>query len=124
MRVKKAEKKQNKKKKDNLKIEGMSLKFVLILSIVPVVAVLLIALTVITAVVSRNIIIERSNSEMSATLGKYTNYIDGEMNEIKTQADTLAKMVASTYKSTPIEEYSEAINEIITSNDMAVGSGI
>ncbi len=123
MRVQENSKGKN-KKKNNLKLEGMSIKFILILSIVPVVAVLLIALTVVTSVVSRNIIIERSNSEMSATLGKYTNYIDGEMYEIKAQADTLSKMIGATYTSTSIGEYDEAITSIVTGNDMVLGSGI
>ena len=116
-----------KKKQDNasgLKIEGMSIKMELIIAIVPIVAILLILLTVVTSMISRSIIIDRSNSEMQATLGKYSNYISGELNEIKSQADTLAMMVGATYQTASIDELSEGITSIVTSNDMVLGAGL
>ena len=111
-------------KNNNLKIEGMGIRQKLIVTIVPIVAFMLILITAATSIVSRNIIIERSNNEMSATLGEYTNYVAGEMNVVKSTADTLAKVVAANYKSASIDELGEAITSVVTSNDMILGSGL
>lgn len=112
------------KKERNLKLEGMSIKLRLILTIVPIVAVMLMVITAATSLVSRSIIVERSNNEMAATLGEYSNYVAGEMDEVKAQADTLARFVAATYKSTTIDELGDAITTIVTNSDMVLGSGL
>ena len=112
-------------KKDNaLKLEGMSIKVKLILFIVPIVAILLIALTAITTIVSRNIIMERSNSEMAATLGENTNYISAELKDIRAQADTIARMVAGTYHSASVDDYGDALTEVVESDDLVLGAGL
>ncbi len=112
-------------KKDNaLKLEGMSIKAKLILFIVPIVAILLIALTAITTIVSRNIIMERSNSEMAATLGEHTNYISAELKDIRAQADTIARMVAGTYHSASVDDYGYALTEVVESDDLVLGAGL
>ena len=118
------EKKQKKKNTNSLKLEGMGIRQKLIITIVPIVAFMLILITVATSLVSRSIIIERSNNEMSATLGEYTNYIAGEMDQVKAQADTLARSVAATYKSASVEELGDAITAIVTNSDMVLGSGL
>ncbi|WP_050008110.1 methyl-accepting chemotaxis protein [Butyrivibrio sp. WCE2006] len=112
------------KNSNALKIEGMSLKATLIVTIVPIVAILLIALTVITTVISRNMIIERSTSEMEATLGEHTNYIYSELENIRAQADTVARMVAGTYETTPLDGYGEALTEVIEGSDLVLGAGL
>ena len=112
------------KKTNSLKLEGMSIKLKLILFIVPIVAVMLILITAISSIVSRSIIIERSNEQMSATLGEYSNYVAGEMDHIKAQADTFAQMIASTYVNSTMEDYTEAVTQIVTSNDMVLGAGL
>ncbi|WP_408071963.1 methyl-accepting chemotaxis protein [Butyrivibrio sp. JL13D10] len=118
------QKKKTGKNENALKIEGMSIKLKLILSIVPIVAVLLIALTAITTIVSRNLLLERSDSEMAATLGKYTNSISAELQDIRAQADTVARMVAGTYKSASAEDYGQALTEVVEGSDLVLGSGL
>ncbi|MBO6241563.1 MAG: Cache 3/Cache 2 fusion domain-containing protein [Butyrivibrio sp.] len=113
-----------KKKENSLQIEGMSLKIKLIVTIVPIVAILLIALTVITTLVSRSIILERSNSEMAATLGEHTNYISAELEDIRAQANTVARMVAGTYESASFEGYGNALAEVVEGSDLVLGAGL
>ncbi len=111
-------------KKQKLNLEGMSLKFELILAIVPIVAILLIALTVITTIISSSIITERSEAVFSSTLGENSNYISGELSSIRAEADTLARNIAATYETVSINEYSKTVTAIVTNNDLILGAGL
>ncbi|WP_081846678.1 methyl-accepting chemotaxis protein [Butyrivibrio sp. AE3004] len=111
-------------KENRLQLEGMSLKMKLIVTIVPIVAILLILLTVITTVVSRNIILQRSDSEMEATLGEHTYYISSELEAIRAQADTVARMVGGTYESASIEDYGKALTEVVEGSSLILGAGL
>lgn len=115
------------KKKDKgtkLKIEGMSLKVKLIVTIVPVVAILIIVLATVTTIVSRNTVLKISNEDMEATLAEHTNYISAELEDVRAQADTVARMVAGTYETATIEGYGNALTEVVQSSDLVLGAGL
>ncbi len=113
-----------KKKEGALKTKGLNIKTKLIVTIIPIVAVLLVALTVATTTVSQNIIMDRSAKQMKAVLGQHTNNIAGDTDVIKSQANELALFIAATYQTVSIEEYHNALGAIIVNNDMVLGSGI
>ena len=111
-------------KPEELKTKGMGIKMKLITSILPVVFVLLIMLTVITTIISQNIILGRANSEMTATLKQYSNDIAGDLNVIRSQADELSLFIAATHDSVSIDEYQNALCAVVVNSDMVLGSGI
>ena len=118
------QKKKSGKKENALKLEGMSIKMKLILTIIPIVAVLLIALTAITTIVSRNLLLDRTNNEMAAVLGQHTNSIGAQLQDIRAQADTVARMVAGTYHSATVDDYGYALTEVVESSDLGLGAGL
>ena len=74
--------------------KGMSIKWKLIVTILPIVllAIVVIALTITN--ISRGVITTTTEEKMFATLGENINSIDGGMDEIKMQAETFANAVA------------------------------
>lgn len=109
---------------DKLKTDGLSVKTKLIVFILPVVIASLVVLTSVTTLVSQKVILSRSDSQMQATLGEYTNQIAGDLDVIKSQADELSLFIAATHESVSIEEYKNALCAVVVNNDMILGSGI
>ncbi len=114
----------NKSKGNVLKTEGMNIRTKLLVTIVPIIVVLIAIMAIVTTTVSKNIIMERSSEQMTAILGKYSNEIAGDLNEIKAEADTLSRMVGGTYKSASVEDYKTALSNIVKNDDMVLGSGL
>lgn len=106
------------------KMEGMSIKWKLILYIVPVVFVLLVALAVILSRVAEKDISEVTDNHMKAVLDANTNSIDSQMAEIQRTARTIAEMVSDTYKETSIQGYGAALSDVVLDNDMVLGAGL
>ena len=110
--------------KTKTRTEGMSIKWKLILSILPLVLVSLLVLAFMTSTISKNIIMQRTQSEMAAVLGEHTNYISGELDSIKAKTETLANSVGGVYQSASIEEFKHALTALVTGDDMVLGSGL
>ncbi|MBR1630045.1 MAG: methyl-accepting chemotaxis protein [Lachnospiraceae bacterium] len=111
-------------RKGNSKRKGISIKWKLVAVILPIVLLSLAILAFLTNRISERIILERTQSEMEATLGEYSNMIAGEMDGIKRQTETLADSVAGTYQTTSVEEYGESITDIVESYDNVMGAGL
>ncbi len=119
--------KENTKKKapkPQNKMEGMSIRWKLILGILPMVAVSLIGLAIFMAQNASKSMQSISDEEMMSKLGEYTNELETEMNEVKRSAMVLADSVAGTYTSTSMEEYKQVLSEVVLSNDMVLGAGL
>ncbi len=112
------------KKEKKAKQVGMSIRWKMILLIVPVVVAALIVLAFVTTSISKNIILDRTQSEMQAILGEHTNSIKGELDGIKLQAETLANSVAGSYKTNTFADYEQTLTSIVTQNDNILGSGL
>ena len=112
------------KDEDKLKLEGLSVKKKLMVFILPVVIASLVLLTIVTTIVSKNVILSRSDSQMQATLGEYTNQIAGKLDGIKAETNALAYSVGGTYKSANVAEYKYSLSKLVSSNDMVLGSGL
>ncbi len=108
----------------NQKTKFLSIKYKLILSILPIVLIMLILLSTIVSSISKSAILKTSENEMNATLGKYTTEISSDLDKIKAQADELSLFVAATYKTASIEEYANTLSAIVVNNDMILGSGL
>lgn len=96
-------------KADTMKTAGMNIKTRLIVSILPIVAGSLIVLTGVTTIINQSIISSVSDESMVATLGEHTNDIAGDLQEIKSEAETAATFVGSTYGVASVDEYKKSI---------------
>ncbi len=112
------------KQNNKTKPMGMSIRWKMIILIVPVVVAALIVLAFVTTTLSKNIILDRTQSEMQAVLGEHTNSIKGELDGIKLQAETLANAVAGSYKTTSFADFEQILTSIVTQNDNILGSGL
>ena len=101
-----------------------SFKFRQIITILPIVSALLIVLTVTTVIRSQNLIMERANNEMTATLETNVNLISDKLDTIKAQCNTLAQLVGGTYSTSNIDQYKDAMTRLVKSNEMVLGSGL
>lgn len=106
------------------KMEGISIKWKLILIIVPVVFVLLVALALILSKVAEKDISTVTDDKMKATLDAKTNGIDGQMAEVQRSCRTIAEMVANTYTETSIDSYGDALSDVVKDNDIVLGAGL
>lgn len=104
--------------------KGMSIKWKLIVTILPIVllAIVVIALTITN--ISRGVISTTTEEKMFAILGENINSIDGEMDEIKMQAETFANAVAGCYQTASYDNFDVMIRNMVTQNDAVLGAGI
>ena len=77
----------------------------MLVSILPVIAVVLIALTLIAAVSCLNMVNTKVQESMTATLDAETGNINQELEVVKATAATLSSTVASSYKTLVLSDY-------------------
>ncbi len=104
--------------------KGMSIKWKLILMILPVVLIALNVQAFINGTNSQRIILERTASQMDAVLGEYSNEIAGELEGIRLQAESLAATVGGGYKETTFEGYDAILRTFVSQYDNVLGSGL
>ena len=104
--------------------KGLSIKWKLVICILPVVLLSLAILAVLTSSISERIILERTTSEMEATLGEYKNFSGGELEGIKLQAETLANFIAGSYSTASFDDYEGSMKTFVSSYDNILGSGL
>ncbi|WP_077610643.1 methyl-accepting chemotaxis protein [Clostridium sp. Marseille-P2415] len=108
------------KKKIGIKSIGIKM----LLGILPVVVLALAFLTRLSETTGRDLIEEQSNSNMQSELKANVNSINDYLNVVETTAMNIAYMVGSSYQTTEIDTYGAAIKNIISDNDLILGSGI
>ena len=96
----------------------------MLVSILPVIAVVLIALTLIAAVSCLNMVNTKVQESMTATLDAETGNINQELEVVKATTATLSSTVASSYKTLVLSDYEKMLTNVITQKDMVSGSGI
>ena len=96
----------------------------MLVSILPVIAVVLIALTLIAAVSCLNMVNTKVQESMTATLDAETGSINQELEAVKATATTLSSTVASSYKTLVLSDYEKMLTNVITQKDIVSGSGI
>ncbi len=106
------------------KTPGLGIQAKLLLSIIPTVAIALLAIGLGTGIMSQRIINQATSSQMTATLGELENFVNGQLAEVKRTAKTLAQSVAGTYKEASLSAYKDAFGAVVSDNDMLMGAGI
>lgn len=96
----------------------------LLLGIIPFILISMLILTNISANSSKEIISQQISDTMEAELEASINHINAYLDVVKSTAMNLSRMVASTYKTTAMEDYEKAFERIIWDNDLVMGSGI
>ena len=112
------------KKPKPAKTPGLGIQAKLLLLIIPTVAIALIAIGVITGMMSKRLLTETTEREMTATIGSLENSVNGQLVEVQRTARTLAQLVAGSYKETSLAAYKDAFSAVVQDNDMVLGSGI
>ncbi|MCR5746427.1 MAG: methyl-accepting chemotaxis protein, partial [Lachnospiraceae bacterium] len=100
------------------------IKWRMIAVILPVVIIALIVVTIVSAVLSRNAIIEKSEQHMNSELQANVNDVDGKLASIRTTAEQLSIFVGQTYKTMNMKGYGNIFSSAVSSNDLILGSGI
>lgn len=96
----------------------------MLVTLLPVIAIAMITLTLISALSSVTSVNEQINQNMQATLEAEEGSIDDYLNVVETMATTISRTVGTTYKVLELPQYEEMLAEIIADNDMVLGSGI
>ncbi len=104
--------------------KGPGIRGKMLLTLLPVIIVILVALTVISTVTSQNMIVNQTMETATASLTGSAASVDGSLEEVRSTAINISRMVSSTYHTTPMEAYGEALSAIIQDNDSVLGSGL
>ena len=103
---------------------GMGIKWRMIVMILPVVVIALVVVTVVSAVLSKNAIIDESDLYLQSELKANINDIDGKLETIRTTAENLSIFVGETYTGMNMSGYARIFSTAVKSNDLILGSGI
>lgn len=96
----------------------------MLLSLLPVIIIAMLALTIISAASSTDIVNEQISETMEATLDAEAGTIEDYLNVVMSTATTISRTVGTTYKEMQLSQYESMLAEIIQDNDMVLGSGI
>ena len=100
----------------------MSLKILAVT--IPAIVLAMVLLTVISVNSSKSTINEQIDDRMSAELAAQEGEIGEYLDSVSNMANTIAALVESSYTTTSLEEYGEILGNIISDNDIVMGSGI
>lgn len=105
-----------------MKFKKISLK--MLSTILPVTIIAMVILTVVSANYSKSIIQQqignRMNAELSSIEGDMGEYLDSVSN----MATTISRLVGTSYKDLPMEEFEQILANIIKDNEIVLGSGL
>lgn len=96
----------------------------MVVVIIPIMVIAQGILTVISSLSSGNLIQKQITEQMEAELNYNTSKINGQMEGIKTMANSIASGVANTYTKASLDEYEKMLGEMITTNEIVSGSGL
>lgn len=105
-----------------MKLKKISLK--MLSTILPVTIIAMVVLTVISAKYSKNIIEQQIGNRMDAELSSTEGDMGEYLHSVSNMATTIARLVESSYKDLPIEEFEQILANIISDNDIVLGSGL
>ncbi|MBO6148323.1 MAG: methyl-accepting chemotaxis protein [Lachnospiraceae bacterium] len=93
-------------------------------SILPVVIVALLLLTIVAATTCYSLVEDQISQTMDKTLEATSRQVNGELDQIRSTASTLARSVQSTYRSVDMSTYESMLADIVKGNDIISGSGL
>jgi len=96
----------------------------MIVMILPVLVLAQLVLTALSATSSETLIEEKTQESMEAELKANSEEVSGYLQEVETMADAIAVSVASSYTYTGWDDYENMLQEMISLNDIVLGSGL
>lgn len=96
----------------------------MLVALVPVIAIAMVAMTVISAVSSTKTVTKQITETMEATLDAESGTIEDYLRVVQSMAMTISRTVGTTYKETKLSTYEKMLAEVIADNEMVLGSGI
>ena len=123
-RIEEPEKNSAETKKSEPAKRKSSIKVKMIGVVLPTVIASLGILTAVSDSISSRSIMSHADSEMSATLGEYTNDINSKLGILEANAESLASALSMSYMVMETENIKRSCISTINSNDMILGSGV
>ena len=93
-------------------------------TILPVIMLAMIVLTLVSMNSSRSIIDKQNLASMESELMAQNGEMGSYLNSVSDMATTIANMVETSYRSTEMAEYEKMLANIISANDIVLGSGL
>ena len=105
-------------------MKKLSLKYKMLLCILPVMAIAMIILTYIAAQELSTNMQETNTNNMFSQVQNSATAVDAKLEIIRTTAVNISEMVSATYKFTDMESYGKTLTSIINNNDSILGAGV
>lgn len=110
-------------------MEEVSMKFKkigtkMLVVILPVVILAMLLLTAVIGFSSRDIINDQIDSRMQEELSAQSGVMGEDLHTVSSMAQSISRVVATTYQTTSMDTYEKMLGELIQDNDMVSGSGL
>ncbi len=92
--------------------------------ILPVLVLAQLVLTIMSATSSQNLIDTKTEQAMGAELRANNEDVEGYLKDVETLAESIAISVANSYTYTTWDNYEKMLEEMISTNDIVLGSGL
>ena len=92
--------------------------------ILPVVILAMLLLTAVIGCSSRDIINDQIDSRMQEELSAQSGVMGEDLHTVSSMAQSISRVVATTYQTTSMDTYEKMLGELIQDNDMVSGSGL
>lgn len=92
--------------------------------ILPVVILAMLLLTAVIGFSSRDIINDQIDSRMQEELSAQGGVMGEDLHTVSSMAQSISRVVATTYQTTSMDTYEKMLGELIQDNDMVSGSGL
>ena len=92
--------------------------------ILPVIILALITLTAISAFSCTSMLSEQIQENMTTSLTAESTAVTEYLEVVESTATTLSRTVGNTYKTLTLDEYEDMLTDVISDNDIVLGSGI
>lgn len=92
--------------------------------ILPVVILAMFLLTAVIGFSSRDIINDQIDSRMQEELSAQSGVMGEDLHTVSSMAQSISRVVATTYQTTSMDTYEKMLGELIQDNDMVSGSGL
>lgn len=92
--------------------------------ILPVVILAMLLLTAVIGFSSRDIINNQIDSRMQEELSAQSGVMGEDLHTVSSMAQSISRVVATTYQTTSMDTYEKMLGELIQDNDMVSGSGL
>ncbi len=112
------------KSNQTAKKSGLGIRGQMLIKLLPTVIIAMVALTIVSAINSKNTINEEIQNTMNSELQSNSNQINADLDLVRNQAINLAREVSIYYKNTPMDVFKNSFSDAINSSEIINGAGI